>query len=62
MKDGYKIDELIGSNWNTAIQNAMEILNRGRDNKLFYQRDRFFVEDMVMALGMRFTAKGEIIK
>ena len=59
---GFDIDQLIGESWNTAILNVMHILNKGRDNKLFYQRDKFFVEDIAKELGVTFTADGEIMR
>ena len=58
----FLIDELFGENWNTAIQNVINVLNKGRSEKLFYQRDKFYVEDVAMALGLRFTVDGEIAK
>lgn len=64
MAKGFKIDQLIGESWNNAVVNVITILNYGRmeGDKLFYQRDRFFVEDTAMALGIRFTEDGDIIR
>ncbi len=64
MERGFKIDQLIGENWNNAVANVITVLNYGRmeGDKLFYQRDRFFVEDTAMALGIRFDSDGNIIK
>lgn len=58
----YKIDELYGDNWINAIVEVLYLLNRGRDNKLFYMRDKFFVEEMAQKLGVRFTENGNIVR
>ena len=64
MTKGFKIDQLIGESWNNAVANVITVLNHGRmeGDKLFYQRDRFFVEDTAMELGIRFTEDGDIIR
>lgn len=61
-KRGLTIQQLFGENWNTAIMSVIDILNRERSDKLFYHRDKFYVEDIAIALGMRFDDEGNIIK
>ena len=61
-KRGLMIQELFGEPWNAAITSVIEILNRERSDKLFYHRDKFYAEDIAIALGVRFDCEGNIIK
>lgn len=58
----YNIDELVGNNYNIAIQNVIWTLNRTMGTKFFEARDKSRIEDLAQRLGMKFDADGNIIR
>lgn len=58
----HEIDDLIGTAYNDAIENVIAVINRKAGREVFFSpRDKFAIEDIAQALGVRFDENGEIV-
>lgn len=65
VKYTYKIDSnvcLFGAAYEEALTEVAEVLNKHLGTKLWYGRDWVALEEIALALGVDFTANGEIVR